>query len=41
MTLGRYNTLEEADSLVETLASVVKDLRAISPLGKEHQGGVK
>lgn len=37
ITLGRYNTLEEADSVVETLASVVKDLRAISPLGKQHQ----
>ncbi len=35
MTLGRYNTIEEADAVVDTLAEVVKELRAISPLGKE------
>ena len=34
-SLGRYNTLEEADTVVETLAGVVENLRRISPLGKD------
>lgn len=34
-TLGRFNTLEESDSVVETLAGVVENLRRISPLGKD------
>ncbi len=36
ITLGRYNTTEEVDAVVQTLAEVVKELRAISPLGKEE-----
>jgi cysteine desulfurase len=35
ITLGRYNTLAEVDAVVDTLADVVKELRKISPLGKE------
>ncbi len=35
MTLGRYNTMEEVDAVVEALAEVVPELRSISPLGKE------
>jgi cysteine desulfurase len=34
ITLGRYNTMEEIDAVVETLAEVVTELRNISPLGK-------
>lgn len=37
-TFGRYNTMEEVDLVVETLANIVENLRRISPLGK--QGGV-
>ncbi|SCZ78660.1 cysteine desulfurase family protein [Acidaminobacter hydrogenoformans] len=37
-TFGRYNTMEEVDLVVETLAKIVENLRKISPLGK--QGGV-
>lgn len=37
-TFGRYNTMEEIDLVVETLANIVENLRRISPLGK--QGGV-
>ncbi|MDD5016683.1 MAG: cysteine desulfurase family protein [Eubacteriales bacterium] len=33
-TLGRYNTMEETAFVVETLESIVKQLRIISPLGK-------
>jgi cysteine desulfurase len=36
-TLGRYNTMEDADAVVETLAEVVQELRSISPLGKENE----
>ncbi len=35
-TLGRYNKMEEVDSLVETLAGIVKELRSFSPLAREH-----
>jgi len=35
ITLSRYNTIEEADAVVKTLAEVVQELRNISPLGKE------
>ena len=38
ITLSRYNTIEEADAVVETLAEVVQELRKISPLGKEKYG---
>ena len=34
LTLGRYNTMEDIDSVVDALAEVVKNLRKISPLGK-------
>jgi len=34
-TFGRYNTIEEVDDIVVTLAEIVKELRKISPLGKE------
>jgi cysteine desulfurase len=34
-SFGRYNTMEDADAVVDTLATVVKELRSISPLGKE------
>jgi cysteine desulfurase len=35
-TFGRYNTMEDADTVVQTLVGVVKELRSISPLGKEN-----
>lgn len=34
-TFSRFNTMEEVDFVVEKLAKIVSDLRAISPLGKE------
>jgi len=34
-TFGRYNTIEEVDSIVAALAEIVRELRNISPLGKE------
>jgi cysteine desulfurase len=37
ITLGRYNTMEEVDAVVKTLAEVVRELRNISPLGKEER----
>jgi cysteine desulfurase len=36
-TLGRYNTMEEVDGVVTTIASVVKDLRRISPLAPHDE----
>jgi cysteine desulfurase len=36
ITLGRYNTMEELDSLVGTLGEITRELRIISPLGKER-----
>jgi cysteine desulfurase len=39
ISLSRENTPEEVDAVVQTLAEVVKELRVISPLGKE--GGLK
>ncbi len=36
-SFGRYNTMEEVEYVVETLASVIKNLRIISPLGKEKE----
>lgn len=34
-TFGRYNTIEEVNDIVLTLTEIVKELRKISPLGKE------
>jgi len=34
ITLGRYNTIDEAEAAINTLAEVVRELRKISPLGK-------
>lgn len=34
-SFGRFNTMEDVDAVVETLTQVVKELRSISPLGKE------
>ena len=34
-TFGRYNKMEDVDAVVEAVAEVVKELRAISPLSKE------
>jgi cysteine desulfurase len=36
ITLGRYNTMEEIDSLVDTLIEIIDNLRKISPLGKQR-----
>ena len=36
-TFGRYNTMEDANAVVNTLAEVVRELRSISPLGKENE----
>ena len=35
ITLGRYNTMDEVDAVIQTLAKVVQELRNISPLGKD------
>ncbi len=34
-TFGRYNTMEEVDSIVEAVAEIVSELRKISPLKSE------
>ena len=34
-TLGRYNTAEDADAVVDAIAEMVRQLRSISPLGKD------
>jgi len=36
-TFGRYNTMEDVDAVVQTLAEVVQELRSISPLGKQKE----
>ncbi len=36
-TLGRYNTMEEADGVVTTIADIVAQLRRISPLAPHEQ----
>lgn len=38
-TFGRFNTMEDVDAVVEAIAEVVENLRAISPLGKEARHG--
>jgi cysteine desulfurase len=35
ITLSRDNTMEEVDGVIDTLASVIAELRKISPLGKQ------
>ena len=35
-TLGRYNTMDEVEYVVEKLQSIVENLRKISPLGKKE-----
>ncbi|MEW6053170.1 MAG: cysteine desulfurase family protein [Nitrospirota bacterium] len=40
-TFGRYNTMSEIDEIVGTLAEIVKELRMISPLGKEKTEDMK
>jgi cysteine desulfurase len=35
LTLGRFNNDEEIDGIAEALTEVVRELRRISPLGKE------
>lgn len=40
-TFGRYNTMSEIDEIVGTLAEIVKELRMISPLGKEKTEDIK
>jgi len=36
-TFGRYNTMEDAGAVLQTLTEVVRELRSISPLGKEKE----
>ncbi|MBN1628092.1 MAG: cysteine desulfurase [Deltaproteobacteria bacterium] len=38
MSLSRYNTMREADTVVKTIAEIVRELRKISPLGEESHG---
>jgi cysteine desulfurase len=40
-TFGRYNTVSEVDDIFGTLAEIVKELRIISPLGKENMEETK
>jgi len=35
-SLGRYNTMEDADAVIDALSEIVSELRNISPLGKEN-----
>jgi cysteine desulfurase len=36
-TFSRYNTMEEVDSVIDTIAEVVGELRKISPLGNKKE----
>jgi cysteine desulfurase len=36
-TFGRYNTMEDVDTIVQTLTEVVQELRSISPLARENK----
>jgi len=36
-TFGRYNTMEDVNTVVQALAEVIPELRSISPLGKEKE----
>jgi cysteine desulfurase len=40
-TFGRYNTMSEVNDIVGILAEIVKELRIISPLGKEKMEETK
>ncbi len=35
-TFGRYSSMEDVDAVIEALAEIVKELRSISPLGKNE-----
>ena len=37
-SFGRFNTIGEIDVVVEALSSIIRELRIISPLGKEKEG---
>lgn len=37
-TFGRYNTMEDVDSMVGSISEVVRELRRISPLGRDREG---
>jgi cysteine desulfurase len=37
-SFGRYNTIEEVDGVIEAVAEVVGELRAISPLTPDNRG---
>jgi cysteine desulfurase len=37
ITLGRYNAMEEAEAVVTALAEIARELKKISPLGKEER----
>jgi len=37
-TFGRYNTMEDVDGIVASIAEVVEELRKISPLGRDKEG---
>lgn len=41
ISFGRYNTMEDADAVVEALGEVVERLREISPLARAAKGGEK
>jgi len=36
-SFGRFNTIDEIDTVVEALVSIIRELRKISPLGKEKE----
>ncbi|OYD16801.1 cysteine desulfurase NifS [candidate division WOR-3 bacterium JGI_Cruoil_03_51_56] len=40
-SLGRDNTDEDIDRVIEVLPPIVKKLRAMSPFGKDREGGLK
>ena len=37
-SFGRFNTIGEIDVVVDALSSIIRELRIISPLGKEKEG---
>jgi cysteine desulfurase len=36
-TFGRYNSMEDVDAVIQSLAEIVRELRSISPLGKNKE----